>query len=180
MLRRNLIFLIDRLQITRAERITISFLLALLFITGSARLFWQPSSPYNKEYYQSIEDEFNRLSAAQQQDEANLLARYYPPIPESTKEEEETFFTLQETSGHEQNGTAADSTDTPVADNNKININKAGLEELTGLPGIGPVLAGRIIAYREEHGVFALIEDLRNVRGIGAVRLEQIRPLLEL
>ena len=49
----------------------------------------------------------------------------------------------------------------------KVNINTADHEELITLPGIGPALAGRILEYREEHGSFRRIEDLRNVRGIG-------------
>jgi competence protein ComEA len=48
-----------------------------------------------------------------------------------------------------------------------ININTASVNELEALDGIGPVLAERIVAYREEHGPFAAIEDLMQVKGIG-------------
>lgn len=51
-------------------------------------------------------------------------------------------------------------------DGGKININTAAAEELTELPGIGEVLAGRIVEYREAHGPFACIEDIQNVSGI--------------
>ena len=53
----------------------------------------------------------------------------------------------------------------------KLNINTAGAAELTALPGIGEVLAERIVAYREEHGPFAAVEDIRNVQGIGEGKL---------
>ena len=56
-----------------------------------------------------------------------------------------------------------------------VNINKAGSEELQTLHGIGPALAERVLQYREEHGKFEKPEDLANVRGIGASKLEKIK-----
>ena len=48
-----------------------------------------------------------------------------------------------------------------------ININTATAEELQALPGIGRTRAEAIVAYREEHGPFTYVEDLRGVSGIG-------------
>lgn len=48
-----------------------------------------------------------------------------------------------------------------------VDINTAGAEELAQLPGIGEELAGRIVAYRGEHGPFEAIEDILEVSGIG-------------
>ncbi len=48
-----------------------------------------------------------------------------------------------------------------------ININEAGVEELTELPGIGETRAGQIIEYRQTYGRFSDKEDLKNVSGIG-------------
>ena len=48
-----------------------------------------------------------------------------------------------------------------------VNINTAAAEELTGLTGVGKVLAGRIVAYREAHGRFLSPADIKKVKGIG-------------
>lgn len=57
---------------------------------------------------------------------------------------------------------------------NKIDINTATVLELSTLPGIGEVIAQRIVDYREVHGEFDSLADLMNVEGIGQKRLEQI------
>lgn len=59
-----------------------------------------------------------------------------------------------------------------------ININTAGLEELQLLPGIGPVLAARIIEYRIESGPFEAPDSLINVRGIGETKLNRILSII--
>jgi len=56
-----------------------------------------------------------------------------------------------------------------------LDINRAVLNELTMLSGIGPVLAGRIIAYREEHGPFRSKEDITKVKGIGPKKYKSIQ-----
>lgn len=59
--------------------------------------------------------------------------------------------------------------------NTLINLNTAMSSELDSLPGIGPALAERIIAYREKNGPFGSIEDITKVSGIGPSLLEKIR-----
>jgi competence protein ComEA len=60
----------------------------------------------------------------------------------------------------------------------KLDINRASAAELESLPGIGPVIAERIIAYRQEHGPFATIEDLDDVQGISRRMVEDLRPFI--
>lgn len=57
----------------------------------------------------------------------------------------------------------------------KVNINTADAEELDTLPGIGPVLAARIVAWRTENGAFKTAEELLEVEGIGPSTLENLR-----
>ena len=56
-----------------------------------------------------------------------------------------------------------------------ININRATAKELDKLPGIGPVIAGRIVEYRKVNGFFQSIDDLKKVQGIGASTLEKFK-----
>lgn len=60
----------------------------------------------------------------------------------------------------------------------KINVNTADPDRLQLLPGIGPVLAQRIVAWREENGDFLIAEDLLAVEGIGMTKLDEIRDLI--
>jgi competence protein ComEA len=62
----------------------------------------------------------------------------------------------------------------------RIDPNLASQKDLEALPGIGPVLAHRIIAYRRTHGPFKKITDLRKVSGIGPKKLERMRPYLSI
>ncbi len=57
----------------------------------------------------------------------------------------------------------------------KVNINKATLQELEELEGLGPAKAKAIIKYREEHGPFRTVDDLTGVPGIGEKTLNRFR-----
>jgi competence ComEA-like helix-hairpin-helix protein len=61
-----------------------------------------------------------------------------------------------------------------------LDPNLASAADLEAIPGIGPVLAKRIVEFREEHGPFQLVEALLAVKGLGPGKLEKIRPYLEI
>lgn len=64
----------------------------------------------------------------------------------------------------------------PVAD--RLNINSASVLELAQLPGIGQTIAQRIVDYREANGSFRSVEELTDVEGIGAKRMDELRDLV--
>jgi len=63
-------------------------------------------------------------------------------------------------------------------DSGLVNINTADANGLMTLPGVGPAIAERIIAHREAHGPFRIIEEITDVSGIGSARFADIRDLI--
>lgn len=66
-------------------------------------------------------------------------------------------------------------TNSNSSNSNLININTATKEDLDTLPGIGPATAQKIIDYRQEHGNFSSIEDIKNVKGIGEAKFSKMQ-----
>lgn len=73
--------------------------------------------------------------------------------------------------------TAGGGASSEAAADRPVDVNAATVEELTELPGIGPVRAAAIVRLRESRGRFGSVDELLDVRGIGPVTLERLRPL---
>ncbi|HSJ16393.1 MAG TPA: helix-hairpin-helix domain-containing protein [Longimicrobiales bacterium] len=65
-----------------------------------------------------------------------------------------------------------------VGASGRVDLNRAGSEELQTLPGIGPAMAARILAYRDSVGRFSRPEQLDSVRGVGPALLARLLPLV--
>ena len=70
--------------------------------------------------------------------------------------------------------------DLPSPTPGRVNVNYASVAELDRLPGVGPVTAQRIVAYREQHGPFLEIEQLRQANLVNAATFEKIRELISI
>lgn len=68
--------------------------------------------------------------------------------------------------------------DAPTFDSGRININTASADELEQLPGIGRVIAERIVTHRSQHGPFRRVEHLMLVRGISERKFLNIQTLI--
>ena len=91
-----------------------------------------------------------------------------PPQPEKTETPKAT----------EKTPEPPKPTPTPEPRDPRVNINTADKAELTTLPGIGDVIAGYIISYRNEHGGFKSVEELMNVTRIGEKTFEGLKDLV--
>ncbi len=68
---------------------------------------------------------------------------------------------------------------TPAAeDAGPVDLNTASLESLQQIPGVGPVIAARIVTYREQNGGFRAVEELLEVSGIGEVTFAQMQSMV--
>ena len=75
-------------------------------------------------------------------------------------------------------GASAGTTAGGAAPGTPVDLNTATVADLDALPGVGPVLAGRIVEWRQQNGGFKTVDDLGEVSGIGDATLAKLRPLV--
>ena len=73
---------------------------------------------------------------------------------------------------------AAPASSTPAKPSGPVDLNTGTVEQFDALPGVGPVMAAAIVAWRAANGKFTNVDQLAEVDGIGPARLERLRPLV--
>ena len=62
----------------------------------------------------------------------------------------------------------------------RVDLNQATLEDLVNIPGIGEVTAQRIVDYRHQQGAFSQLDQLKNIKGIGLKRFQELVPYFKI
>jgi comEA protein len=132
---------------TRNE-ITAVLVLSTIFVVGSAIKLWMPAMGS-----QGVQPAFSYAAL-----DSQFLALSRAP---------------RDTASGPHRSAARKSRTTPARQS--IDLNRASVDQLQTLPGIGPAIAQRIVAYREQHGHFREPGEVSRVRGIGPQTLERIR-----
>lgn len=176
LMKRKLFFFIEKLQITKNERIAVSLLMVSVVFSSSLYLIWPAKPHYSEAEYEKIEQIFEQKSRELNEERDLILARYEPMEikQEVYTPNEETETALRDTIP------PAKSDNDNVVTGNLININSATESELQKLPGIGPAYSKRIIEWRKQNGRFTSAEQLLEIKGIGEKRLANIKHLITL
>ena len=162
-MKRTLFFWLEKLKITRNERLAVSLLLIVLGSLLLADNILTSQSPFDKKYYKTLDERFKERTAQIKRKRQRILARYKGKNfrPQSIASADTV----------KQQPAERDSSDI-------ININHAGMKRLQSLHGIGSAYARRIIAFRRKNGPFKTKNMLLKIRGIGPGRLQKIEPYI--
>lgn len=153
----------QRLSLTKNEAITLLTVAGLFAAGVIVRYVQQQSVPVASDAYEEIDSLFFAGVAEVRENSARDPASRLEvgPVPEGTSAGAQIEV-------HPREGAARA----------RVDINRAGIPELDELPRIGPAIAQRIIDFRDRFGPFRSVDDLLQVRGIGAKTLEALRPLV--
>ncbi len=154
----------QRLGFTRSESLVVLFLAASLLLGGAVKITRTLTQGGHERYdYTKSDDEFSMRSAS-----ANLA--------EST--DTDTGLRNSSKIKPDKRSRSSSPQKRKAPPETKINLNTANKEELMRLPGVGEVMAERIVMFREEHGSFNSIEELQEVSGIGRKKFERLSPYI--
>ena len=161
-------FFTESLQITASERRVLLTLMSVFLLLTIANTVVPARTVYDDEWYKPVIAEFHERSRQIEAEHEVFMARY------TGEQLSAAVADTGQPSGASQQAVSA--SDSPKG--KQVCIQTAEEEELRQIPGIGPVMARRIVAYRDEHGPFIRVEELLGVSGIGPATLERMRPYI--
>lgn len=190
MLSRYTYFILDKLNITKAERLAMVTITTLIVLVTTGAAMLRPDNPFPEEHYAYADSLFRALSEQKSIEHAELMARYDPP-PDNTEttaallsgaQVAASTTSMPSASGTSNTGkkTSSGKGSAKVPAPESIALNSADATALARLPGVGPKTAEVIVAYRNENGPFQDLSHIMRVKGIGPKKWEQIRPYLRL
>lgn len=177
-MKRRIFFFLEKLKITPRERKAIASLMIIFVLLAICNLALKPSEPFQDEQYVELQQQFRKRTAQLEAAKAKQMERYFPPVQKQQK-----MSVLPDTISSDttdSTSSAEESEPSKEPGKSRINVNKADQETLKTLPGIGPAYSKRIIEYRQEHGGFKTIGELKKIKGIGEKRLEKLEPFVKL
>jgi comEA protein len=178
-LKRKAFFWIEKLQISRKERLAFSLMLVILTLILLGNAVLTNSFNYEKEQYDQLLVEFEKRSALIEKEQNALEEKYNPALAVNEMDDTNEPAKAEKASIGETNTSSTQEAEAgPKPETIFVNINSGTSAQLQTLDGIGPAYAQRIIEYREANDGFDSIDELLNVRGIGPVRLENVRPYI--
>ncbi|NGP88622.1 ComEA family DNA-binding protein [Fodinibius halophilus] len=173
-MKRKIFFWLEKLKITPGERITISGLLILLVVLAIINFGISKPEPFEERRYHELEQQFDKRTNMLEKQREKVLSKYNPPKRQRHIMADMDTLPTDTIDPAPENKAGSDST------NHRININVASQVQLESLPGIGPTYAKRIIKYRQEHGKFDAITELKKIKGIAQKRLDKLKPFIKL
>ena len=152
----------QRLAITSAEASALLFVAVVTLVGITAQHLDAQRAAFGPDHYAALYDELAARSTAADSTEADSTAA------------DSVAAGLAAAERAEAPARSRSAKPGPV----RMNLNTASAQQLQRLPRIGPKMAERIIAYREEHGPFARASHVVRIRGIGPKTFEQLEPYL--
>ena len=149
-------------------------LILLLLLVGAAGVglgvvHWRAANPEIVERLEQLEREI--AASADVKGEERRAGRVVEPSPTSQRERGD-----REARPPASARAPKRQAPTPGEVAPPLDLNRATLSDLTRLPGVGPVMARRILEARENVGRFGAVDDLLTVRGLGRAKLDRLRP----
>ncbi len=177
-MKRQIFFFLEKLKITPRERKAIATLMIIFVLLAVCNLALKPSEPFQDEQYAELKQQFRERTAQLKAEKTNRMERYFPPVRKQQKLRSLPDTISSDTTDSTSSTEEKERSDEP--EKSRINVNKADRETLKTLPGIGPAYSKRIIEYRQKHGGFKTVKELKKIKGIGEKRLEKLKPFVKL